>query len=386
MTRKTFPTSKRAAIWKAHDCRCIYCTELVAFADLDVDHIIPEHLKEKPEQLLSLLKDYGLGDFDIEDLLNLVPSHRHCNLQKKGQILSKSRALHFLSIAEGKYEKACKIELELKEQAKRDKFTVLLQVALDEGRISTAQLTALTTSYNESRNIFEVLSAFPFVDSELKGFLSSTDIDSLYDRPILPRRHGLDKLNMGRKTSSGEEKIEVKSCREWAEAVRDGYYALTTYDIKEETYFRRVYALVIALAKARVAKYSFITEQRVSIANFDLLPVTLLPALSGDDIGELQRFQSEGVHIRDLIEQGKVKVVSSSPLSLTLHYNYMGLYLNEILRADLNDDGVEDLLIGIYSWALDGTFGAGGTVALTRLGIDQPFITSENMDLNVKEF
>jgi hypothetical protein len=263
---------------------------------------------------------------------------------------------------------------------------VLLQVALDEGCISPEQLTSLVTRYNETQDTFEVLSAFPFMDSELKGFLSSTDIDSLYDRPILPRRYGLEKLNMGRKTSEGEEQIEVKTCHEWAEAVRDGYYALTTYDIKEETYFIRVYALVAALAMAKAPKHSFISAQNVSIANFDLLPVTLLPALSGDDVEELQRFESEGVHILDLIQQGKVKIVSSSPLSLTLHYNYMGLYLNEILRADLNDDGIEDLLIGIYSWALEGTFGAGETVALTRTGIDQPFTMAENMELNIKEF
>ena len=59
----------------------------------------------------ELLNDYGLSnDFDVDGLLNLVPSHRHCNLQKKGQILPKSTTLHFLSIAEGRYDKACKIE------------------------------------------------------------------------------------------------------------------------------------------------------------------------------------------------------------------------------------------------------------------------------------
>jgi hypothetical protein len=122
---------------------------------------------------------------------------------------------------------------------------------------------------------------------------------------------------------------------------------------------------------------------KVSIANFDLLPVTLLPALSVDSVEELQRFRSEGVGIPDLIAQGRVKIVSCSPLSLTLHYDYMGLYLNEILRADLNGDGVEDLLIGSYEWALRGTFGAGCTIALTRLGVDQPFTTAENIELDV---
>lgn len=385
MGRKSFPTSKRAAIWQAHERRCIYCTELITFADLDIDHIIPDHLKEKPAQLAKLLDEYGLSnDFDVDGLLNLVPSHRHCNLQKKGQVLPKNRALHFLSIAEGRYDKACKIESELKEQALKDKFTVLLKVALDEGRISREELSSLIDRYTESQNMFEVLTALPFVDSELKGFLSLTDVDSLYDRPILPRLYGLDMLSMVRKTSAEEEKIGVRTCREWAEAVREGYYALTTYDIKEETFFKRVYALVVALAQAKAPKYKFISDQKVSIANFDLLPVTILPALSSDSVEELQRFKSDGVHIPDLIGQGRVKVVSSSPLSLTLHYDYMGLYLHEILRADLNDDGVEDLLLGTYEWALEGTFGAGGTVALTRLGTNQPFTVAENIELDVR--
>lgn len=384
MARKAFPTSMRAAIWQAHERRCIYCTELVPFADLDVDHIIPYNLKAKPEELEKLLNEYGLSNnFDLDGLLNLVPSHRHCNLQKKGQILLKSRALHFLSIAEGRYDKARRIECELKEQALKDKFTVLLQVALDEGRISGKELSLFIAHYTESQNMVEVLSAFPFVDCELKGFLSSTDVDSLYDRQILPRHYGLDELVMVRTTPVGEEKIAVKTCREWAEAISDGYFADTTYDIKEEEFFKRVYALVAALAQAKVPKYKFISDQKVSIANFDLLPVTLLPALSRDDVEELQRFKSNGVNMSDLIAQGRVKVVSCSPLSLTLHYDYMGLYLNEILRADLNYDGIEDLLLGSYEWALEGTFGAGSTVVLTRMGIDHPFMVAENIDLTV---
>lgn len=163
------------------------------------------------------MDEYGLSnDFDVDSLLNLVPSHRYCNLQKKGQVLTKSRAIHFLSIAEDRHNTACKIELELKEQALRDKFTVILQVALDEGRISREELSSLVAGYAESQNMFEVLTTLPFVDSELKGFISSTDVDSLYDRPILPRLHGLDKLTMVKATLSDEEKIEVRTCREWA--------------------------------------------------------------------------------------------------------------------------------------------------------------------------
>ena len=290
-----------------------------------------------------------------------------------------------MSIAEDKHKKACDIELELKEQALKAEVMVILTVALEEGRISREELNMLLTDYDESQNIFEVLTTVSFADSELKGFISSTDVDSLYDRPILPRPYGLDKLSMIRTNLSDEEKIEVHTCREWAEAVRDGYCVLSNYDIKEEIFFKKVYALVVALAKARVPKYRFISDLKVSIANFDLLPVTLLPTLSGDDIKELQRFESKGIGISDLVAQGRVKIVSSFPLSLTLHYNYMGLSLHEILRADLNDDGIEDILIGSYQWTLEGTYGAGHTLALTRPGKDQPFIIAEDIELDIKK-
>ena len=384
MARRTFPTSIRAAIWRAHDRRCIYCTEPVAFADLDIDHIVPVHFKEKPNQFVELLNEYGLGiDFDLNGLLNLVPTHRHCNLQKKGQVLPKNRALHFLSIAEGKYDQVCKYISQLKEQALKDKVSVLLQVALEEERISREELFSIADRYAKSQNIFEVLMAFPFVDSELKGFLSSTDIDSLYDRPILPRTHGLEKLVMVGPGTTGEEKIEVRTCREWVEATREGYYPSTTYDIKEESFFNKVYALVVALAQAKIPKHKYISDQKASISDIDLLPVTFLPVLSGDDVEELQSFESRGISIADLIVQGKVKVVSSSPLSLTLHYNYMGLCLNEILRADLNDDGIEDILVGGYEWALEGTFGAGFTMAVTRLSRTSLFTVTQGIELDV---
>ena len=386
MPRKTLPTARRAAIWHAHEHRCVYCTELISFADLDVDHIVPSHLKDKPEELAQWLKEYGLSnDFEVDGLLNLVPSHRHCNFQKKGRTLIKSRALHFLTIAEDKYDKAHKIELDLKEQALRDKVTISLEIALDAGRISSDELNLLLSSYATSQSKFEVLTTLPFVNAELNGFLSSADVDSLYDRPILPRHHRLDGLTMVKHSLYGEESINVFTCREWVEAARDSYYARTQYDIKGETCFKRVYALIVALSRAKTAEFKYISDPKASISNFDLLPVTLLPALSRENVEELDHFTSEGVGIPYLIAQGRVKIVSSSPLSLTLHYGHMGLFLSEILRADLNDDGVEDILVGIYEWALQGSFGYGTVIALTRLGIDQPFTLSENIELDIRK-
>jgi hypothetical protein len=382
MTRKQIPTSRRAAIWRAHNRRCIYCTELITFSDLDVDHIVPDHLFDKESDLEPIVQSYNLpGNFEANGLTNLVPSHRHCNLQKLGQVLPKSRTLHFLSIAEAKAAKAEQIEAEIKRQIERDNITGLLQVALDKGLLSVGQMNILLSAYSKDHDIFEVLASLPFGDVKLKGYFSSSDVDLLYEKPILPRPHGLEQLEMTREVAGETEKISVASCREWAEAVRDGYFALTTYDIKEESLFRKVYAVVACLAQAKVPKPSYISNPRLGASNLELLPLRVLPILSRDDEEEITTMETQGISMTDLEQSGRVQVVECSALSLHLHFDGMGLVLSEIMCADIDGDGVEDILVGSYEYALGGTYGVGPALLLTRRGPDTPFTFVQDVQL-----
>lgn len=291
-------------------------------------------------------EEYGLSEtFDVDGLNNLVPSHRHCNLQKLGQILPKNRALHFLSIAEAKAAKAQKIETEIRRQIERDNVTVLLQVALDEGLLSPGQMTTVLTEYSKGRNIFEVVESLPFGSTELKGYFSSADIDLLYEKPILPRLHGLEHLEMAREVGNKTQKISVVSCREWAEATAEGYFACSNYDIKEEAFFRRVYAIIVCLAQAKVPKFSYISSPWLGVSNFELLPLRVLPILSKDDEEVITMMEGQGVHMTDLIRNGRVQVVERSALSLHLRFDGMGVVLSEIMRADIDGDGFEDILV-----------------------------------------
>lgn len=382
MARKEIPTSRRAAIWQAHGQRCIYCTELVPFSDLDIDHVIPRSLLDRQQQLVHLKEEYGLSEtFDVDGLGNLVPSHRHCNLQKLGQILPKNRALHFLSIAEAKAAKAQKIETEIKRQIERDHVTMLLQVALDEGLLSPGQMTTILREYSKGRDIFEVLESLPFGGIELKGHFSSADIDLLYEKPILPRLHGLEQLEMVREVGNKTEKISVVSCREWAEAFAEGYFVYSTYGIKEEAFFRRVYAIVVCLAQAKVPKVSYISSPWLGVSNLELLPLRVLPILSTDDEEDITMMEGQGVRMADLIRNGRVQVVDRSALSLHLHFDGMGVVLSEIMRADIDGDGVEDILVGNYEYAIEGTYGAGSALLLTRKGPEEPFAFLPSMHL-----
>jgi hypothetical protein len=65
---------------------------------------------------------------------------------------------------------------------------------------------------------------------------------------------------------------------------------------------------------------------------------------------------------------------------LSLRYRNTDLFLNEILRADLNGDGVEDVLVGVW-WHAGRRFILKGTpIALTRLGPDRPFTIAQGID------
>ncbi len=374
MARKEIPTSRRAAIWRAHDKRCIYCTELVTFSDLDIDHVIPHSLLDRQQEFVQVKEEYGLSKtFDIDGLGNLVPSHRHCNYQKHGLILPKNRTLHFLSIAEAKAAKALNIETEIRRQIERDKVTVDLQVALDMGLLSPGQITTILAAYSTGRDIFDIVESLPFVSTDLKGFFSSADIDLLYEKPILPRFHGLEHLEMVREVGDKTEKISVVSCREWAEAIVEGYCAYSNYDIKEETFFRRVYAIVVCLGQAKVPELSYISTPCLGVSNFELLPLRVLPILSPNDEEEITMMEGQGVGIPDLVRNGRVQVIERSALSLDLHFDGMGVVLNEIMRADIDGDGYEDILVGNYEYAIEGTYGSGSVLLLTRQGPDEPF-------------
>jgi len=177
------------------------------------------------------------------------------------------------------------------------------------------------------------------------------------------------------------DKRAVRTCREWAAARTAGFYALTTYDIKEEAFFKRAYSMIRAISLASVADTSFVDIGQVGLDSLDLLPVTLLPALSSDDVEALAALDSQGASIGDLMRTGEVNVVEAARNYLSLTYRHMGEAFWAILRADLNSDGIEDMLVSTYEWATQGTFGAGHTAVLTRRGADQRFEVVKGIEL-----
>lgn len=87
MTKQKRQYNLRYAMWLAHTKKCVYTGEPLQFREVVLDHVIPEHLLQKPSQLERVLQQLGLPpDFDLQHPLNLVPTYQEYNNTKHMRI------------------------------------------------------------------------------------------------------------------------------------------------------------------------------------------------------------------------------------------------------------------------------------------------------------
>lgn len=114
MSNYSFSEAQRWAIYSTYGQVCYLCRRPVTFQTMEVDHILPEHLSKAPEQLKSILKQYGLpDDFDLNDYGNWLPACSPCNSTKLGTVFEPTLIFQaHLTNARVKAEKARKAEQE----------------------------------------------------------------------------------------------------------------------------------------------------------------------------------------------------------------------------------------------------------------------------------
>lgn len=144
MNKQKILGRKRLALWRAYSKKCIYCGEPVRYPYFWVEHVIPEHLLNKPVKLRETLKQYGLPlDFSLNDYPNWVATCSKCNKDKGASILEPISAHHYLSIAKRKAQKAVVEERKIKSHMKADKMLSKLEIAIEDGLISRDQVTSI---------------------------------------------------------------------------------------------------------------------------------------------------------------------------------------------------------------------------------------------------
>lgn len=94
MSNYQFSQSERWAVWIVHGDVCYLCDKPINYTDMQVDHVVPEHLLDDPERLAEVLTDYGLdAGFDLNAPENWLPSHGPCNRKKSGSTFNSAPIL-----------------------------------------------------------------------------------------------------------------------------------------------------------------------------------------------------------------------------------------------------------------------------------------------------
>ena len=360
MSKTSFDTPTRAGIWSAHKTKCFYCNTDIDFKDLNIDHIIPESISK--QKLKELILEYGLNEsFMINGFENLVPTHRICNQRKTDDVFNKASILYYLGLNVKKVE-SVKAEIEkLKRKNYFNKFHSKIVSALEQDYINVDELAKII---NEKRNFdwtekeIKLPIAIHFDDGLFDTFYFDKSFDDLYDKKII---FGgvFESINL---INDSDEDITISTLREWMEATKKGFYPLTTKAIKLSENVDFLGNLLMAVEKAKLPKVSFLDEPWISINNLDYLSPKILFDPEEKFIINIQNGESIG----DLYRKNLIKLNETDLFDISIEFDGLETSISEQFRADLNDDGIEDILVRAWYRSIHGSLGFGETLILKR--------------------
>lgn len=360
MSKTSLDTPTRTGIWVANKTKCFYCYTDIEFKDLHIDHIIPESLSG--HELKELILEYGLSKaFTVNSFENLVPTHRICNQRKTDDILNKGTILYYLGLNAKKVES---IKVEINKLRRKTYFNSLsskIASALEQDYINVDELKKII---NDKRNIdwrgkeIKLPIAINFEDGAFNTFSFDKSLANLYDKKII--FGGVEEfLNLRDDLNIN---ITISTLREWITAIENGFYPFTNKDIKMSESVDFLGNFLEALKKAKLPKVSFLDEPWIDISNLDYLSPKILIDFEGKLIQNIQNEESIG----DLYRKKIISVTNDSPFDILIEFNGFETLISEQFRADLNDDGIEDILVRVWYRSIHGTMGFGETLILTR--------------------
>ena len=243
--------------------------------------------------------------------------------------------------------------------------------------VEAQESSSVERASRDSEVIFHLREGIKFADGAEVKSIAKDEIDGLRDLPVsFGENQSIESVRLQKKKGDA---IEVRTCREYDAALKLGYSPANNMERKLSSFFKYPCALLNALEIASVAEKSFITDAEVGIVNVELLPFSLFP-----HIGE---YKSRQEFARDLqttyqqkIETGALVVREKTEHVLEIEFEGLVQSLQEIVRADFNNDGIEDVLVDEAHWVTQGTYSSYGIIVLTRKSMTGKFEVVRPLD------
>jgi|HubBroStandDraft_6_1064221.scaffolds.fasta_scaffold135659_1 hypothetical protein len=377
MAEQRYDSFERRAIWEAHGKRCAYCGQPLSFAELQIDHILPRALLKDDEQWDRIRGEQGLpAEFNLLGYENVQPSCRACNERKSAQPFPSGRTAIELGVArrtKGQIEALIK---RFKKADQNDKLRFAIAGAIESGHLSEHEIALALSAARVNAGIFRLSATFQLFGDQPVGEISKAD----YERYLGVRLSLPSGMPDGlRLVSDDKSEVRVFTLREFQEARANGFYACSNFEMQVASQtFKQPLAILHILRTAKLAERSFIDEPRVGLADISLLPATLLfvtEDMTSDENFAGQRTRLKGKSIQDMVDAGEAKVTDLGSDVLAIEYDHGRTFMFEIMRADMDGDGVQDMLIHWGAGPVDGTYRSGSVVVLTRRSRDEWFST-----------
>ena len=220
---------------------------------------------------------------------------------------------------------------------------------------------------------FELTKPLKFVDRpSTVNFITKANIEKLRNRPILT----MEEIDIGKGTlhqqtfegvtlyKGNKEKIQVRTCKEYDDALLAGYAPSTNWEIGVASYFKYSCGTLQLLQKATRHKRSFLPTRNQELFDLKLLPLKLFPIVSDYEQTYGRDIENETYH--DQAEKGEIEVIEKIPHKFVCKDDGLKQRLTEVVRADFNGDGTEDILFNESVAAIGATYRTYDLIILTR--------------------
>lgn len=352
--RKALSSELRAAIWEAHKKRCAYTGDLLAFAELEIDHVVPVTIP--PAELARLVDEKIIAeDFDLNGPDNLLPTKRFPNGSKGARVRSNSVLVHFLDLA----------------AQKRAAIEKRLSASLEEGKLLTAYLQLKAKAENNSLDVEDIIDIHRQQEGmtrlrhipELDGGADVTLLNAELARELMLKPFALGGGHITEVVVQNDagEQTACANCIEFIAAREAGLWPLTQFDINCYSMADRNCGMLTAIETASFAPESVLRYPRVTCRNLDRWSSVWVRQnwIDFDDPEDSAIFDRCAT-IADLVAEGVCVVADQDEWRVAIEPTTgLALSISELFRADLDEDGEEEILVFDLAYAPHGTFRAG---------------------------
>ena len=207
---------------------------------------------------------------------------------------------------------------------------------------------------------FELVRSIKFADGSEKKSFTKAEIKALRDLPVDMGGNKAD----GAMLQNKQGKRRVRTCREYDDALAAGYAPDTNYDIAMAGWFKYPCGTLQLLQRATRHKRSFLPTRNQELFDLTLIPLTLFPVVTDFEQAYGRDIENETYH--DQAEKGELEVIEKTPHKFVCKSDGLKQYLTEVVRADFNGDGTEDILFHEAVYAIGGTYRTYNLIILTR--------------------